>query len=420
MAGALEGVRVLDCSQIIAGPMAASLLSEMGADVVKVEPLEGEPWRLQAEIIPKESRTFIGQNRGKRGVAIDFKNPATKEAREALIRWADVLITNYRPGAAEHLGLDYPTVRAVNPAIIYCDNTAWGHEGPDALRRGYDSIAQAMSGLMTAIGIFRNGKPEATGLAPADVLTGAAMAFGVAAALFHRERTGEGQMISTSLLLSALYMQPSFREITALDDELRAQKLQRLAEARARGATIEEIYNERMAAMPEWAGNVYYRGYQTADGYVMVGCLGPGPRARFRKATGIRDPRYEEGFEATPENVARVGAELVAECEALFRSKTTAEWLKILDANDIAAGPVRFIEELWDDPQVRANGYVVEYDHPLLGPMRGAAPLVTMSGTPTRVQRSSPVLGGDNDEVLHEAGLDQQQIDALREGGAIL
>jgi crotonobetainyl-CoA:carnitine CoA-transferase CaiB-like acyl-CoA transferase len=149
VAGALAGVRVLDCSQIIAGPMAASLLAEMGADVVKVEPLEGEPWRLQAEIIPKESRTFITQNRGKRGIAINFKDPATSVAREALLRWADVLITNYRPGAAEHLGLDYETVREVNPAIVYCDNTAWGRKGPNALRRGYDSIAQAMSGLMT-------------------------------------------------------------------------------------------------------------------------------------------------------------------------------------------------------------------------------------------------------------------------------
>jgi crotonobetainyl-CoA:carnitine CoA-transferase CaiB-like acyl-CoA transferase len=420
VAGALAGVRVLDCSQIIAGPMAASLLAEMGADVVKVEPLEGEPWRLQAEIIPKESRTFITQNRGKRGIAINFKDPATSVAREALLRWADVLITNYRPGAAEHLGLDYETVRTINPAIVYCDNTAWGRKGPNALRRGYDSIAQAMSGLMTGIGIFRNGQPVATGLAPADVLTGAAMAMGIAAALFHRERSGEGQMINTSLLLSALYMQPSFREITALDTDARAQKLAQLADMRARGATVEEIYTERMAAMTEWAGNIYYRGYQTADGYVMVGCLGPGPRARFRQATGIRDPRYEEGFDASPENVARVGEALTQASEALFRSKSTEEWLTLLDANDVPAGPARFIEELWDDPQVIANNYVVSYDHPLFGAMRGPAPLVTMSGTPTEVRRSSPMLGEHDDEVLREAGLSQSAIDALREGGAIL
>lgn len=420
MSGALAGIKVLDCSQIIAGPMAASLLAEMGANVVKVEPLEGEPWRLQAEFVPKESRAFIGQNRGKRGVAIDLKNPATREAREALIRWADVLITNYRPGAAEHLGLDYPTVRAVNPAIIYCDNTAWGHEGPDALRRGYDSVAQAMSGLMTSIGIYRNGQPVATGLAPADVLTGAAMAWGITAALFHRERTGEGQMVSTSLLLSALYMQPTLREITALDIDIRREKLGQLAAARARGATLEEIDAERRAGMPELAGNIYYRAYQTADGYVMVGCLGPGPRARFRQAVGVRDVRYEEGFDATPANVARAGAELTQLCERLFREKSTAEWLRILDANDIAAGPVRFIEELWDDPQVNANRYIVDYEHSLLGPMRGPAPLVQMSGTPTSVQRASPALGEHDDEVLREAGLPEQAIDDLRRGGAIL
>lgn len=420
MAGALEGVKVLDCSQIIAGPMAASLLAEMGADVVKVEPVEGEPWRLQAEIVPKESRTFHTQNRGKRGIAINFKDPATRNAREALLQWADVMIVNYRPGAAANIGLDYETVRALNPAIIYCDNTAWGTAGPDAMRRGYDAVAQAMSGLMTSIGIFRQGQPVATGLAPADVLTGAAMAFGIASALYHREKTGEGQALSTSLLLSAMYMQPQLRETTAFDREVRDQRLAHLADARARGATIEQIAEERLASMPAYAGNIYYRGYQTADSYIMVACLGPGPRARFRKATGMRDPRYEEGFDQSPENVTRVGAELTAEAEALFRTRTTAEWLAIMDANDIAAGPVRFVEELWEDPQVLENNYLISYEHSMLGEMIGPAPLVQMSGTPTRVDRGSPALGEHDDEVLREAGVPEDEIAGLREKGAIV
>lgn len=419
MAGALEGIRVLDCSQIIAGPLAAMLLSEMGADVVKVEPLEGEPWRLQAEIIPGESRTFHAQNRGKRGIAIDFKNPATRRAREALIRWADVLIANYRPGAAETLGLDYETARAIKPAIIYCENTAFGSEGPDARRRGYDIVAQAMSGLMTSNGVYQNGLPRVTQFAPADVLTGAVMAWAITAALYHRDRTGEGQKISTSLLLSALYIQAGFKEIVALDAAAREQKLAHLAEARARGATLEEIDAERRAAMPELLGNVYYRAYQTADGYLVVGCLGPGPRARFRQALGVRDPRYEEGFDPTPENIARAGAELVAECERRFRQKTTAEWLQILDAHDVAAGPVRFVEELWDDAQVLANHYIAEYEHTLLGPMRGAAPIAQMSATPTRVQRASPALGEHTEQVLREAGLSVSEIESLRAAGAI-
>ncbi|MGH2609276.1 MAG: CoA transferase, partial [Tepidiformaceae bacterium] len=140
MAGALEGVRILDCTQIIAGPLAGQLLSEMGADVVKVEPLEGEPWRLQAEIVPKESRGYINVNRGKRCIAVDFKNPESSVVRDALIRWCDVLLTNYRPGVPEALGIDYESARKLKPDIIYCENTAFGKEGPDAERRGYDIV----------------------------------------------------------------------------------------------------------------------------------------------------------------------------------------------------------------------------------------------------------------------------------------
>ena len=176
MAGALAGIKVLDCTQIIAGPLAASLLSEMGAEVVKVEPLEGEPWRLQAEIIPKESRGFLTHNRGKLGLAVDFKNPASAPIREALLGWADVLLTNYRPDAAESLGLTYEHASKVNPRIIACDVTAFGQKGPDAARRGYDLIAQAMSGLTHSNPNIVDGLPMQIAFAPSDVVTGTALA----------------------------------------------------------------------------------------------------------------------------------------------------------------------------------------------------------------------------------------------------
>jgi crotonobetainyl-CoA:carnitine CoA-transferase CaiB-like acyl-CoA transferase len=196
MPGALEGVRVLDCTQIIAGPLAGSLLTEMGADVVKVEPLEGEPWRLQAEIIPKESKAFLTQNRGKRGLTLNFKDPASAPIRDALIAWADVLLTNYRPGVPEQLGIDYESARRINPGIIYAENTAFGKLGPEANRRGYDIVAQAMSGLTTSNPNVQNGLPMQVGFAPADVVSGVALAWGISAALFHRERTGEGQAVN--------------------------------------------------------------------------------------------------------------------------------------------------------------------------------------------------------------------------------
>jgi formyl-CoA transferase len=417
--GALSGVRVLDCTQIIAGPLAASLLSEMGADVVKVEPLEGEPWRLQAEIIPKESRAFLTQNRGKRGIAIDLKHPDAEPVRRRLIEWADVLIANYRPGVAESLKVDYESARAVKPDIIYCENTAFGKAGPYAERRGYDIIAQAISGLVTSTLSIHNGVPQIATGAPADVLTGVAMAWAISAALYHRERTGEGQAINTALLHTALFFQAGSREITALDAEPRAARVEQLHAMQQSGASIEEIYNWRRTAQPELAGNIYYRCYQTSDGFIAVGCLGPGPRARFREAMAIHDPRYEDGFDSTPANVLRVGAELKAQCEALFRAKPNAHWLALLDAHGVPCGPLRFMDELWEDEHIAANGYLEHYEHPLLGTLGGPAPIVRMSGTPTRIQRASPVLGEHTDEVMREVGLSGEEVERLRGLGVV-
>jgi len=415
MTGALEGVRVLDCTQIIAGPLAGSLLTEMGADVVKVEPLEGEPWRLQAEIIPKESKAYLTQNRGKRGIALDFKNPASAPIRDSLIAWADVLLTNYRPGVPEQLGIDYESARRIKPNIIYAENTAFGKEGPDKDRRGYDIIAQGMSGLTTSNPNIQNNLPMQVGFAPADVMSGLALAWGITAALYHRERTGEGQAVNTSLMLTALGLQAGSREIDAFDTEARDRRLATVTAAKARGADIAEIYAERRAMMPELAGNVYYRPYKTSDGYVVVGCLGPGPRARFREALEFTDPRYEPGFD--PADLKEVAVGLVANCEEKFLRKSTDAWIAFLDARDVAVGPLKFIEEMWTDAQVAANGFLEEYEHTLLGPLRGPSPIVRMSGTPTRIQRASPALGEHTEEVLCEAGFTPEQAAAFREQG---
>ncbi|MBI5947008.1 MAG: CoA transferase [Chloroflexi bacterium] len=419
MAGALEGVRVLDCTQIIAGPLAGTLLSEMGATVVKVEPLEGEPWRLQAELIPKESRNFTVQNRGKLGIAINFKDARSIAVRDALVRWADIVLTNYRPGVAAALGIDYDSVRAIRPDIIYCENTAFGPEGPMSDLRGYDIIAQAVSGLATSNANVRDGQPQIVAFAPGDVVTGVAMAWAMTAALYHRQRTGEGQAINTSLLLTSLFLQQGSREITALDIETRETWLTKLQAARQRGANIEEIYAEKRANTPELVGNIYYRLYQTKDGYVAVGCLGPGPRERFRKAVKITDPRYEEGFDRSPEALRAAGNELTATCEAIFLQRTTGDWVSHMMAHGVPCGPLNFIEELHEDPQVVANGYITDYDHTLLGPMRGPMPIVQMTATPTRIQRASPALGEHTDEVLATIGFSSDDIAHLRQKGIV-
>ena len=324
-----------------------------------------------------------------------------------------MLLTNYRPGVPEQLGLDYERARSINPRIIFCESTAFGKEGPDAMRRGYDIIAQGMSGVTTSNpNLNEDGLPMQVAFAPSDIVTGVAMAWAITAALYHREKTGEGQAINASLLLTGLFLQAGSREIVAMDGETRAARLEHLAAARERGATMAEIYAERRAAMPELSGNIYYRPYQTKDGYIIVGCLGPAPRERFRRALQMRDPRYEEGFDRT--RLKEVGAQLVAEANARFREKTTEEWIKILDSEGVACGPIRFVDEQWDDPQVVANEYIVEFDHTLLGPLRGASPIVRMSATPTRVQRASPALGEHTDDVLRALGIDESEIERLR------
>ena len=171
--------------------------------------------------------------------------------------------------------------------------------------------------------------------------------------------------------------------------------------------------------MPELAGNIYYRPYQTADGYIAIGCLGPRPRERFREALDVHDPRFEAGFDRSPENLKNVGRELVLECEAKLLARSTADWVDFLTEGGIPCGPFRFVEELWTDPQVEANGYLTEYEHTLLGPLRGPAPIVQMSATPTAVQRASPALGEHTEQVLRGLGFGSDQIATLKDLGVI-
>ncbi|MGI8553591.1 MAG: CaiB/BaiF CoA transferase family protein [Dehalococcoidia bacterium] len=419
MAGALDGVKVLEFSQIIAGPFCGLLLSDMGADVIKFEPPEGEPWRLQSEFIPKESKTFMMFNRGKRDIAIDLRRPESEAIVAALVRDADVAIANYRPGVAEHLGIDYETLSRINPRLIYCENTAFGTRGPDAEKRGYDIIVQAMSGLMTTNGKVNNGLPSVANPAFADLATGTMMAFAISAALYARERTGVGQKIESALLGTALLMQGGFVRVEAIDADRYADILQRLEEARKAGASYEEQQQVHLGARPELAGNFYYRTFKTADSYIAIGCLGPGPRRRLQEALNVHDPRYAPGWTGGPEEMRTVGLALVQQVEELFAARSTEAWMKHLGERGIPCGPVRFVEELFDDEQVKANEMVVTMQHSLVGPILQAAPAVKMSGTPPEVRLPPPALGEHTDDILRRAGFSDEAIARLRDEGVV-
>ena len=223
MAGPLAGIKILEFTQIIAGPFGGMLLADMGADVIKVEPLEGEPWRLALQFIPGESKTYMSLNRGKRSLPLDLTRKEATKIVHDMIPDVDVVIVNARPDVPANLGIDYDTLSRINPRLIYCDNTAYGRRGPDSYRPGYDLIIQAMTGLMAAEGKIRDGVPQLiTATAVADYATGIAIAWGACAALFHRERTGQGQRVDTSLLASGLAVQTAgFMEVDSVDRENR-------------------------------------------------------------------------------------------------------------------------------------------------------------------------------------------------------
>lgn len=423
MPGPLDGVKVLEFTQIIAGPFSGMLLADMGADVTKFEPIEGESWRLTGQIIPKESKVFVSLNRGKKGVAMDLRTKEAQGVVHSLVKDADVVLINYRPGAAGRMGIDYDTLKAINPRIIYCENTAFGRQGPMAQLGGYDIVVQAMTGLMAGEAKMDGDVPTYIYPAIADYATGIQMSNAVCAALYAREKTGKGQRIDITLMGTAIAIQTSqFMYIDAFDAAITTPMMAEVKAAQANLKTFEEQLAVRAKYRPTvGAGNFYYRVYQTNNGFVVVGALSDSLRRAFLKVTGMNDPRMRPDgtFDLLMEGWPEMGPKYVAEAEALFKTKSTEEWMALFSADDIPVGPVHFVEELFDHPQTIANGLVQEFEHPLLGPYRNVGPAFQMSETPLEPKLSSPVLGADTDAVLRQAGLNDDQIADLRARGII-
>lgn len=423
MAGPLAGIKVLEFTQIIAGPFAGMLLADMGADVIKVEPLEGEPWRLAIQFLPGESKTYMSLNRGKRSLPLDLTRNEAIEIVYEMIPEVDVVIVNARPDVPGKLGIDYDTLSGINSGLIYCDNTAFGRHGPDAYRPGYDLIIQAMSGLMASEGKIRNGVPQLiTATAIADFCTGIGIAWGVCAALFHRERTGEGQRVDTSLLASGLAVQTqSFMEVDSVDRENREAFLAVLEAMRESGASYEEIDEQHQQMMnPFRRGNIYYRTYQAKDGALAVACLSDRLRKRVADVLEIDDPRFHPDYDPLSEPDMDLIDELVRQAEELFLERTVDHWLQTFDSVGVPAGPVRYLQELLNDEQVQANGLVVELEHSLAGPVKMVGPMIQMSETPLEARSASPALGEHTDEILLEMGYTSEEISTLKSEGATL
>ena len=425
MAGALEGVKVLELTQIIAGPMCGVFLSDMGADVVKVESPTGDAMRALGQFAPHESKAFHVFNRGKRGIVIDLGTVDGQAVLHRLIPDFDVFLVNARPGVPERIGVDYDTLRQHNPNLIYLDNTAYGPNGPSAHRAGADIIAQAYSGLMAGDEkLDEYGGPDfITATTPADFSAAWTSAMAVCAALYHRERTGEGQRIETSLLGGALTLQNAMvGRLPAIDAILLDPVLQAIAEVKARGGSYRELIASRggLRSLVGGAFLLYYGGYETADGAIMLGCVTPANQQQVRDAIELGDdPTTAPDFNAMDPDSAVVVDAVRERISSIFRSNTTAHWIERLDATGAPASQVNLVEEIVDDPQVQALNIMVDFEHALTGPETAVGPAFRMSATPPSAQGPSPGLGADTDEILAEHGFDTDEIAILRANGAV-
>jgi crotonobetainyl-CoA:carnitine CoA-transferase CaiB-like acyl-CoA transferase len=368
--GPLGGVRVLDLSAYIAGPYGCTLLADQGADVIKIEPPGGDNLRQYPSTLANESRAFLGINRSKRGIVLDLKNAQDHATLLKLVRDADVLVHNFRPGVPPRLGIDYEKLSVINPRLIYCAVTGYGEPGPMKDKAGYDQVLQTMTGMCTLQG-KRGGAPEIIYGSVVDYYAAALLATGVASALYERERSGLGQYVGVSLLRSALTMQ-SARMVWAEGEELDVGR-----DMRSGGVTGL---------------------HPTREGYLYVSANTPHFWQALCARTGLHalasDPRYD-----TVRKRAKAAADIVPQLHEALLAHTALEWEAIF-GDDVPCAAARRIEDMFEHPQVLAEGLVTTLPHPVVGSYRGVAHPIRFGRTPGPAPFAAPVLGQDNDAVL--------------------
>jgi crotonobetainyl-CoA:carnitine CoA-transferase CaiB-like acyl-CoA transferase len=389
----LAGLRVIDLTQAMAAPFCSMNLADMGADVIKVEPLAGEDMRRGSASKNGHSGTFVTINRSKRGITLDLKQPKGVEVMHRLVRTADVFVQNYRPGAARRLGVDYETLAAINPRLIYCSISGFGSTGPYASRGGYDLIAQGMSGIISVTG-DEDGPPAKAGLPVSDLGAGLFGAYGILCALEHRERTGEGQLVDTSLLEAAM-----------------ALTVWEATEYWVTGRAPRPLGSAHRLAAP-------YQALRASDGWFTVGANNDKLYEALCAALGrpdlAADPRFADG----PARMKH-REPLIAELERTTAKETRAHWLARLDAAGVPSGPINNYAEALADPHALSRDMIVDLVHPGAGPIHALGVPVKLSDTPGAVDRPAPLLGQDNADVLAELGYSEAEQRSLNDSGVI-
>ncbi|MEM9176520.1 MAG: CoA transferase [Myxococcota bacterium] len=386
MPGALDGIKVLDLSQVISGPLATRLLGDQGADVIKIEPPQGDTIRLMGGGgIPP---TFATTNRSKRSVCLDLKDPAAIDAVKILAKDADVFVQNYRPGAIDRMGLGEAVIRELNPKIIYVSISGYGETGPFSDRRVYDPIMQGMSCLADIQGGV-GGTPGLMRVIVPDKVTAYTTAQNITAALFARERTGKGQHLRIAMLDATL------------------------AFTWPEGMTYHTFLAEDKQMKPVARRDLVF---ETLDGHVIASTVAFREWQAFCKA--VERPQWleDERFQSAAGIVVNAAARLEMMAEVL-KTRTSAEWLERLMEADVPCGPVLKRDVVHEHPQIVENGILVESEHPVVGPMRQARPAERFSETPSSISKPAPLLGQHTEEVLRDAGIDEATLKKLAAAG---
>ncbi len=389
----LDGIVVLDATQVMAGPYCAMLLADMGARVIKVEPPAGDSTRGMAGARGNDSPAFNAVNRGKHGIVLDLNHEKGRAVFTRLARMSDIVIENYRPGVMKKLGVDYETLRAENPRLIYASISGHGQTGPWAAKGGFDLIAQGLSGIMSVTGTA-SGEPVKAGVPLTDLGAGLFALIGILAALHHRSKTGLGQHVDTSLVDAGLAL--SVWEVT---------------EFFTTGQAPQPLGSAHRMSAP-------YQAFKCADGHITVGAANDRNFAKLARVLGheewIADPRFAADHQrvAHRETLARLIEEATV-------SRPRAFWIDQLEQAGIPCGPIVDYQDALSTPQAIAREMSVEVDHPTLGRLRTLGTPIKMSATPLDPKRRGPMLGEHTDAVLSEAGYSSDEIEQLRYSGAI-
>lgn len=394
--GPLKGVRVIELAHIMAGPVCGLMLADLGADVVKVEKAQGgdDSRRFLPPDINGEAASFLMMNRNKRGIALDLKADEGKEVLRRLVKDADILIENYRRDTMDRLGLGYEELKKINPGLIYCEISGFGRTGPYKDRGGFDLVAQGMSGLMDITGEPDRG-PSKVGAPVSDTTAGILGALGCVAAYAHKQKTGEGQRVDTSLFEAAIthtYWQSAICFATGVSP--------------GRMGTAHPL-------------NAPYQTFETKDGWINIGAANQRNWERLLECLKAPELNEDPRFSVNSARMEHLG-ELVDVLTPHFKQRTTQEWLDDLEKVGLPAGPVLSIKEMQSDPQTIARDMVPATDHPVAGRVQSIGLPIKLSETPGGVVRPAPLFGQHTREVLAEIGYSDSEISRLCDSGAVI